>query len=158
MESKIRYVMSYFAEWYACRKKRKDHIDINVRNVWEKSVMSNITYYIMHLGCIGFLGYCKYMLDKYKSLHYIPILHANTSSLESHFSLMRWHHADTPAKYEATFNIADNKKLMNIMERNPLYISHKEHYTAHRNITGDSYKEKIQKVSKHKKVKCYDVL
>ena len=95
MESKIRYVMSYFAEWYACRKTRKVHIDINVRNIWDKGVMSNITYYIMHLGCIGFLGYCKYMLKTNHNLVYVPVIHAKKSSLESNFSLMRCHHVDT---------------------------------------------------------------
>ena len=149
--------MSYFAEWYACRKTRKDHIDINVINIWDKGVMSNITYYIMHLGCIGFLGYCKYMLKTNHNLVYVPVLHANTSSLESHFSLMRWHHADTPAKYETTFNIADNEKSMKIMERNPMYLPNKENYKAHTCITGEKSKVRIQKVLKHEKVKDYDI-
>ena len=98
MESKIRYVMSYFVEWYGCRKTRNFHININVGKILHKGVMFNITYYIMHLGCIGFLGYCKCRIKTNHNIFYIPVLHANTSSLESHLSLMRWHHADTPAK------------------------------------------------------------
>ena len=121
MESRIRYVFQYFSKWYDCRKTRKDSDNIHVKNIRDKIVISSITYYVMHIGTIGFLGYCKYMLEKNLYLEYVPVLHANTSSIESHFSLMRCYDADTPSKYESTFNIADNEKSMKQLERNPMY-------------------------------------
>ena len=64
MESRIRYVFQYFAKWYDCRKTRKVSDNINIKKLWDKSVISSVTYYGMHLSFIGFLGYCKCMLEK----------------------------------------------------------------------------------------------
>ena len=94
----------------------------------------------MHLGAIGFLGYCKYTLEKNPNLEYVPVLHANTSSLESHFSLTRWYDADTTSKYESTFNIAGNEKSMKQVKRNPLYPTNSEVYIKHKILTGHKCK------------------
>ena len=96
LERKIRYVLAYFTKWYDCRNARKLDKDMKKYRMWGKSVMSSVTYYIMFLGSLGFLGYCKYMLNTYPKLQFIIALHSNTSSIESHFSLMRWYGADTP--------------------------------------------------------------
>ena len=92
-------------------------VNKDIKRLWEKSVISSVTYYGMHLGAIGFLGYCKYMLEMNPDLKCIPVLRANTSSLQSDFSLMRWYDADTPGKYESTFNIVDNEKWMNHLQK-----------------------------------------
>ena len=72
MESRIRYVFQYFSEWYDCRKTRKVSNNINIKKLWDESVISSVTYYILHLGAIEFLGYCKYMLEKNPNLKYSP--------------------------------------------------------------------------------------
>ena len=64
LENRIRYVFQYFAKWYDCRKTRKVSVNKDIKKLWDKSVISSVTYYVMHLGAIGFLGYCKYMLEK----------------------------------------------------------------------------------------------
>ena len=108
MENRIKKILEYFSDWFKCRDTRKKDPDKNKREMWEKSVMSPTTYYVMHLGALGYIEYCKYMLEKYPEIKYIPTLHSNTSSLESHFSLMRWYKAETPEKYEKSVNIIDN--------------------------------------------------
>ena len=103
--------------------------------IWEKSVISNITIYNMFLGAIGFIEYVKMILRRFQWVTYIPMSHSNTSSLESHFSLMRFLKADTAANYERTFNVADHEKSMEIMANNKMHEqNHEKIYT---NITFD---------------------
>ena len=128
MDSRIRYVFQYFAKWYDCRETSKVSDRRNIKKLWDKRVITSVPYYVMHLGAIGFLGYCKFILQKNPNLEYTPMLHANTSSLESHFSLMMWYDADIPSKYESTFNISDNEKSLEQLERNPMYPTNSEVY------------------------------
>ena len=97
------------------------------------------------------------MLEKNHSLEYVPVLHANTSSLESHFSLMKWYDSDTPSKYDSTFNIADNEKSMKQLERNPMYPTNSEVYIEHTILTGHKFNEKMLKIYKHEKLIDYDI-
>ena len=110
IENRIKYLLSYFIDWYMCRDKREKSKDSYGGKLWSSSVLSPITYYNMRLGVIGFLEYCKYVLHNFPTVIDILILHSNQSSIEAHFSLMRFHGADTPANYERTFNIVDNEK------------------------------------------------
>ena len=89
IEKKLKYALEYFAEWYKCRDVRKQDRDEVRSKMWEKSVISGTTYEILFLGVLGFIGYCKYILGKYAHIHFVPVMHSNTSSIESHFSLMR---------------------------------------------------------------------
>ena len=93
----------------------------------------------MNLGAIGYIEYSRYILAKYLEIEYIPSLHSNTSSLEAHFSLMYWHKADTPEKYEKTVNIVENEKSMNLMASNHMYDSHQETYLQSKRLTGDMF-------------------
>ena len=36
VENKVRYALTYFADWYECRTTRKTHADANVKKMWEK--------------------------------------------------------------------------------------------------------------------------
>ena len=100
IEIRIKYILSYFFNWYKCRENREKCKDSYEGKLWNSSVLSPITYYNIRLGVIGFLEYSKYLLFKYHHVEFIPCLHSNTSSLEAHFSLMRWYGADTASNYE----------------------------------------------------------
>ena len=129
MEMRLKFVLSYFSPWYNCRNSRKSHPDENIRKMWEKSVLSSTTHYVMHLGAISFLDYCNYILRQYTEVHSVPALHSNTLSLELlFFSLIQWHHANNPSKYETTSNIIDNKKSMDLLKKNHKYEGYKEAY------------------------------
>ena len=147
MEKRIKYILQFFGDWFDCRQSRQIDPDEHKRKMWEKSVLSTTTYYVMHLGALGYIGYCKYMLDKYPEVKYIPSLHSNTSSLEAHFSLMRWYKADTPEKYEKTVNIIDNEKSMKMLESNPMYDPQKEIYLQSISLTGDRNDERTCVIS-----------
>ena len=128
IENRIKYLLSYFIDWYRCREKREKSKDSYGGKLWSSSVLSPITYYNMRLGVIGFLEYSKYVLCNYPDVSAILILHSNQSSLEAHFSLMRYHGAYTPSNYERTFNIVDNEKSTKMMEGNKMYEGHEEKY------------------------------
>ena len=87
-ERRINYILKFFTSWYECRDVRKLDSDPCVRQNWEKSVLSDITYNVMMSSVMGFYGYSQYMLNNYPNVSFVPALHSNTSSLESHFSLM----------------------------------------------------------------------
>ena len=129
-QKRIEYLLQYFVNWYNCRNLRKVDSDPNVSKIWEKTVITEITYTVMLLSVMGFHDYCAYMFEKYCHILYIPALHSNQSSIESHFSLMRFHGADNPERYESMFNVVDNEKSMLRMTNNPMYEHHEEKYVV----------------------------
>ena len=56
VESRLRYVFQYFSKWYDFSKTIKESDNIHIKNLWDKSVISSLTYYGMHLGAIAFIG------------------------------------------------------------------------------------------------------
>ena len=82
------------------------------------------------------------MLRKCPDLKYIPVLHSNTSSIESQFILMRFMKADTSNKYELLVNVEDNQSEMKKMKENPMYDPHEERYTKHQPLTVTKQKER----------------
>ena len=93
-----------------------------------KTFLSAVTFYDLCHGICGFIEYAKYILENYYHVMYIPFIHSNTSSLESHFSLMQFLSADTPSKYMNTVNIADKSRAMNVFVNNKMYEGNKEEY------------------------------
>ena len=75
IENRIKYLLSYFIDWYMCRDKREKSKDSYGGKLWSSSVLSPITYYNMRLGVIGFLEYCKYVLHNFPTVIDILILH-----------------------------------------------------------------------------------
>lgn len=86
-----------------------------------KSFISGITYYNMCLGITGFIEYAKYILYTNPDMKFVPNFHSNTSTIESHFSLMCHYKVDTPANYQSTFNIVDNERAMYVFLGNKIY-------------------------------------
>ena len=85
------------------------------------------------------------MPNKYPHVDFISVLHPNTSSIESHFSLIRWLGANNPLKYECTFNYVDNEKSMKCLKGNPMYEAHEETSIPRATIYGDKsgYRDKM---------------
>ena len=77
------------------------------------------------------------MLDNYPDIDFIAVLFSNTSTIESHFSLMRRLWADTPKSYEANFNFADNEKSMKRLKNNPMYEAHEVKGIRNSSLYGD---------------------
>ena len=92
----------------------------------------------MHVGCYGFLEFCKYVIENHEDLYYIPVLHYNQSSLEAHFSLMCW----CRHTYENTVNILDNEISMSKLKNNPMYDPYVERYFKAQSLTGDKIAER----------------
>ena len=111
-EARIHLVLTYLHDWYNKKEERKVDKNQLGEKIWEKSVICSITIYNMFLGAIGFIEYVRMILRRFKWVTCVPMSHSNTSSLELHFSLMRFLKADTTANYERTFNAADNEKSM----------------------------------------------
>ena len=157
MEKKIMHALDYMTQWYSCREIRRNDNNKEKSKMWEKSVLSCTTYDILFLGSLGFIQYCKYMLDKYPNIHFIAVLFSNTSSIESHFSLMRWLGADTPKSYEANFNFADNKKSMKRLKNNPMYEAHEEKGIRNTSLYGDKSGRREQIISEHEVIRKSDI-
>ena len=75
IEKRIKYILDWFTEWFNSRDIRKKNHNEGISKIWEKSVMSIVTFQVMHLGSFGFLGYCKYVLDNCSDVKFVPIIH-----------------------------------------------------------------------------------
>ena len=64
-EKRIRYVLKFFTSWYYCRDARKLDSAPEIRKLWDKTVLSGVTYNAMVSSIMGFHGYCRYMLNEY---------------------------------------------------------------------------------------------
>ena len=88
--------------------------------------MSEITFYNMCLGISGFIEYSKFILENYNFVKHVNVFHTNTSSLEAHFSLMRFYKADTPQGYSGTTHFVDKEQAMKIFVGNKMYETNEE--------------------------------
>ena len=153
IRKRIEYILKWFTEWFNQRDIRKQDLNQEIRTNWEKSVMSIITFQVMHLGEFGFLGYAEYILDNCPDVYYVPVLHSNTSSLEAHFSLMRWYGADTASKYSFSVNIVDNQKSMSRLKANGMYDPHEERFVKKISLTGNRSEEKDKIILECQKIR-----
>ena len=108
IEHRLKFILLYFKKWDSKKVERKKDKETWSNKTWEQTFLSAVTFYNLCHGICGFIEYAKYILENYDHVMYIPFIHSNTSSLESHFSLMQFLSADTPSKYIQTVNIADN--------------------------------------------------
>ena len=141
-EQRIKYLLSYFNTWWEMREIRKADINCYHNKVWDKSIMSTITLYNMHLAVIGFLEYSRHMLNHVPDLLFVLMTHSNQSSLEAHFSLMHFYGTDSPATYEGNMNIVDNEKSMGLPKCNNMYESNTKHYVSTGRLTGSRSNER----------------
>ena len=147
IECRLKYILLYFKEWNSKKEERKTDKENWGDKKWEQTFLSPITFYNLCHGICGFIEYAKYILDHYDHVKYIPFIHSNTSSLEAHFSLMRFLNADTPSKYRRTVNIADNSSAMDIFVGNKMYEGNKEEYIENNNLTGAKLKSRENMVA-----------
>ena len=152
IKRRLKLILLYFKKWNSKKEERKKDKDTWSKKTWEQSFLSPVTFYNLCHGICGFIEYAKYILENYDHVMYIPFIHSNTSSLESHFSLMRFLKADTPSKYIRTVNIADNSRAMNIFVGNKMYEGNKEAYMENDNLTGANLKTRENKVTRLEKV------
>ena len=89
-EQRIKYLLSSFNIWWEMRDIRKADPNSYHNKLWDKSIMSTITLYNMHLAAISLWEYIRYMLNLVPDLVFVLMIHSNQSSLEAHFSLMHF--------------------------------------------------------------------
>ena len=53
-KNRIKYVIKYFTTWYNLRDIRKSGSDPDMKKIWEKTVIAEITYNVMVLSVMGF--------------------------------------------------------------------------------------------------------
>ena len=75
LEESVRYLSLHFQTWFSYRDVRERGEDGYGGKLWNTSTMSPITYNSIHLGCIGFLEYCKYLIHKYPQVTGSPPLY-----------------------------------------------------------------------------------
>ena len=82
--------------------------------------MSDITFGMLITSVEGFLDYAHFVLGK-EFANYIPYLHSNSSVIESFFSVMRAHNADTPHGYINSCGVVDVTKANDYLNNNKMY-------------------------------------
>lgn len=81
----------------------------------------------MRIGICGFIKYVKLIFQYAVAVHYVPMAHSNTSSIESLFSLMRAHGGDTPQLYQSRIsNVDASKSMMHLSRNNKMYEATEE--------------------------------
>ena len=56
--------------------------------------IAKVTYRNLKVAITGFFGYADKLLTNKESVHYVPMLHSNQSSIEAFFSYIRCHSKD----------------------------------------------------------------
>jgi hypothetical protein len=82
--------MQWFEDW-------RDEVQQAKKRAWEKKFIAGVTYRNMKLCIFGFLYYAEGLLRSAgPAVKFIPYLHANQSSLEGVFSVLRGRNRDSP--------------------------------------------------------------
>ena len=119
-KQKIKKILNYFKYWNECKHERSKKTDLWGDKLWEKSFMSDITFGMLITSVEGFLDYAHFVLGE-EFANYIPYLHSNSSVIESFFSVMRAHNADTPHGYIHACGVVDVTKANDYLNNNKMY-------------------------------------
>ena len=63
-------------------------------NKYHQLFIAKVTYRNLKVAITGFFGYADKLLTNKESLHFVPMLHSNQSSIEAFFSYVRCHSQD----------------------------------------------------------------
>ena len=113
-------ILNYFKYWDECKHERRRKINLWGDKAWERSSISYITFSMLMKSVEGFLDYAHYVLDE-GFAEYVPYLHSNSSVIESFFSMMRAHNADTPHGYINACGVVDVTKANDYLANNKMY-------------------------------------
>jgi hypothetical protein len=93
VQNDLREGLNYFSSWYSYCEAQRSMSDKKEDN---KMFLSKITYNNMRVGIVGFLAYARLVLQL-ECVHYVPMLHSSSSTIEAAFSQIRMHRGDDPA-------------------------------------------------------------
>jgi len=121
VEAEMRHNLKYFDGWRM--EQLESHRNSPKKSDWTKEFMAITTWDNLQLGIRGFFEYARIVLnmDSDYAPFYVPIIHANQSTLEAFFSKVRAMEKDTASKYEASVGMMDWSKTAMFLKNNKMY-------------------------------------
>jgi hypothetical protein len=117
LEEEMRSNFLFFKEWMIptlLGMKQTDDAYKDKGDKWTEGCIDKKTYNNLHIQICGFFYVVRSIVQADVLVSYVPVLFSNHSSLESFFSQIRTHNADTPQKYCAAGSGAmETTKTMN---------------------------------------------
>lgn len=119
-EEEMRSNLLFFKEWMipSLGMKQTDDAYKDKGDKWTEGCIDKKTYNNLHIQICGFFYVVRSIVQAdILVLSYVPVLFSNHSSLESFFSQIRTHNADTPQKYcAASSGAMETTKTMNELQ------------------------------------------
>ena len=130
---RIKKELEYFRVW---ENESKD----------EKNFLSQTTYRVLRTAISGFFAYAEAVLSHFSDLKFVPILHSNTSNIETFFSWVRMMNLDSAGKYGSAVssqNTISTQRAKALLAKNKMYSA--KHHTNEEADTVLSIAEVIKK-------------
>ena len=125
----------YFGKWRVRQLERKENPD-DFNYPYVETFLSKETYLNYRVGICGFIGMCRYLLEK-KMVEYVPVLFNNSSVVESLFAAIRNTKMDFSSMYATAICTLNLEKASSCLKKGGCYSmdSVGEIKTVHHDLT-----------------------